>query len=187
MKPTPKQIMQDVDRLSVLRFFPQSEQGRIALAELVDRMVSTVDQLEWLVLTLIDRVGTYLGSDQIRAVFCTKFRPKDGIEANLSSENPLYQTAEQCEERERLHASDEIEAQRYLAIRPGDSRSLPALSEPISAEEAEANRDFALSLIRPVARACEIPAPTESTPGPITQDAIDRARSDYLRGKRQHG
>lgn len=187
MKPTKRQIMEAVDSLSVLRFFPQSEPARIAIALLLERMVSTVEQLEWLVLTLIDRVGTYLGSDQIRAVFCERFRPGDGIEANLSPENPLYQTEEQCEAREKRRATGEIEERRYLAIGPGGQRCFPALSEPISPEEADANRDFANGLIRPVATACKMPAPRESTPGPITQEDIDSARSDYLRGKRQHG
>lgn len=100
-----REISRAISRLTCLKFFPQEAQARAALMELLDRMVESPTQLEWLVMTLIDRVGTYDGPDQIRAVFCTRFRPKDGIEANLKEGHPLYKSEEQLLDEYRANTA----------------------------------------------------------------------------------
>lgn len=69
-----------VKRLSVLPFFPAEEFARAELARLFLRMVSETHQLEWLITMLVDRCAQYSGPKEIRGVFCTRFKPKDGIE-----------------------------------------------------------------------------------------------------------
>jgi hypothetical protein len=81
-KPTKKHIENAVGRLSALQFFPSDVEGRAAIMRLIERMVGTVEQLQWLCMTMIDRVGTWRGPVELRGVFCTRFKPADGIEAS---------------------------------------------------------------------------------------------------------
>src|SRR5690349_14533330 len=80
MRPTPDQIGFAVQRLSALTHFPANTYAHEEIMRLIFRMVGTVDQLEWLVRTMIDRVGEWKGPRELRAIFCTRFAPLDGIE-----------------------------------------------------------------------------------------------------------
>jgi hypothetical protein len=82
MKPTSDQIVHAVGRLGGLAFFPTDEAAKAEIMRLLQRLVSTSEQLEWLCTTMLDRVGTWRGPVELRGVFCTKFKPADGIEAN---------------------------------------------------------------------------------------------------------
>lgn len=73
-----------VARLSVMKFFPSDPIARAEIMSILDRLVSTKHQLDWLVDTLINRVGEWPGPKEVRGVFCTKFPPADGIEADCS-------------------------------------------------------------------------------------------------------
>lgn len=81
MKPNKKQIEMAVAKLTVLKFFPAEMIARAVVMGILDRMVGTVEQLDWLVTAMIDRVGEWKGPKELRAVFCTRYRPFDGIEA----------------------------------------------------------------------------------------------------------
>lgn len=67
-------------RLSCLRYFPTEPGARSMIAHLFMRMVSMPDQLSWLVQQFIDHVGEWHGPKELRGVFCTRFKPADGIE-----------------------------------------------------------------------------------------------------------
>lgn len=71
-----------VRRLAVLKFFPSDAVVRQEIMALLDRLVSTPEQLEWLVSALINEVGEWPGPKEVRGIFCTRFRPKDGIETD---------------------------------------------------------------------------------------------------------
>ena len=45
-------------------------------------MVPTVQALDWLIDTMIDRVGEWKGTKQLRGLLCQKFRPLDDVEAD---------------------------------------------------------------------------------------------------------
>jgi len=158
-------------RLQILKYFPvDDEQGHVKqeLARLFERMVETPEQLEWLVSTLIDQVGTYPGTEQIRAVYCTRYKPLDGIEANLSPEMPLYRTAEECEATEKHRAFIEPSTRREIA---GEVSRKP---------EPDLTAQLASLGINPEAK--KMPdAPTGT--GPITEDDVRRAKAEYLRSK----
>jgi hypothetical protein len=66
-------------RLATLRFYPREAAVRLEIAELLMRMVGNVDQLEWLIDAMINRVGEWRGTAELRAIFCTRFAPADGI------------------------------------------------------------------------------------------------------------
>jgi hypothetical protein len=44
------------------------------------RMVPHEEALDWLVGAMIDRVGEWKGTAQLRALLCTRWAPADGIE-----------------------------------------------------------------------------------------------------------
>lgn len=121
-------IKQAVSKLSVLKFFPSEPEARLAIMELLERMVNTSAELDWLTITLVDQVGTYDGSDQIRAVYCEKFKPKDGILAYLKPGHSLYRSEEQLvakyQQREARDAEERFERYRLAAATDGQ-RLLP--------------------------------------------------------------
>jgi hypothetical protein len=70
-----------VRRLSVLKFFPADAVAQAEIMRMLERMVSEERQLAWLVDTLIDSVDEWPGLRSLRGLFCTRFKPRDGIEA----------------------------------------------------------------------------------------------------------
>ncbi len=74
------QIVNAVEKLACLKYFPGEPGARQAVMELFARMVAAPEQLEWLVRTLIDRVGEWPGPREVRGVFCSRFKPADGVE-----------------------------------------------------------------------------------------------------------
>jgi hypothetical protein len=80
MKPTQRDFETAVAQMTILRYFPAESIGRAMVMDLLARMVGTAEQLNWLTRTLIDRVGEWQGPAQLRGLFCTRFKPADGIE-----------------------------------------------------------------------------------------------------------
>jgi hypothetical protein len=79
MKPSPARIVQMVENLSAMKFFPATDSAKRVIMELIERMVGTEKQLAWLEGELINRVGEWPGPAELRALFCTRYRPADGI------------------------------------------------------------------------------------------------------------
>lgn len=105
-----EKIIQAVGELAALKYFPADEGAREALMKLLDRMVSTPEQLRWLVNTLIDQVGEYPGPAEIRGLFCVRYPPKDGVEVWCSL--PGFTAADS--ERKYIAAADERKAGEQL-------------------------------------------------------------------------
>ncbi len=78
------QAVAAASRFKVLRYFPADESGIVIaeVAKLLCRMVSTPAQLDWLVQTMIDQAGEWQGPTELRGVYCSRFKPADGIEAD---------------------------------------------------------------------------------------------------------
>lgn len=68
--------------LGALSFFPSASDGgaRSGVKVVLRNMIETRIQLEWLVSVFINRIGRWHGPAELRAVYCTKFKPLDGIE-----------------------------------------------------------------------------------------------------------
>jgi len=75
--------MQMLAELAVLPFFPAgNESVLIALARLVGQMCRTEDEVRWLVDRMTSGIySAWPGPQEMRACFCSKFRPKDGLNA----------------------------------------------------------------------------------------------------------
>lgn len=85
MRPTKQQILDALERLQILAYFPASDGAREELAHMLVAMVDRKDRLDWLVSAMISQVGTWYGPVELRGVYCTRFQPADGIEANCIS------------------------------------------------------------------------------------------------------
>ncbi len=64
-----------------LKFFPGDPDARLGIAEQIADMARDADQVRWLVRRLPKLYPEWPSSLEVRAVFCSKFRPLDGIEA----------------------------------------------------------------------------------------------------------
>jgi hypothetical protein len=74
-------------QLSMLRYFPSgesSEMAQEAIVGLLRRLCGTREQLAWLVSEMVNHVGTWPGPAEVRGLFCSRYKPADGIEADCS-------------------------------------------------------------------------------------------------------
>lgn len=67
-----------------------SDDARVALMRLLHDMVSHDPkearvQLDWLARTIRDHYDEFPGTRTLRAIFCTRFRPADGVEVDLTA------------------------------------------------------------------------------------------------------
>lgn len=84
MKITEADLRRANARMSMLSFYPSDSMAQGAIQELLARMCPSLEALEWLVTTMIDRVGQWKGPAELRGVLCWRYRPADGVEGNCS-------------------------------------------------------------------------------------------------------
>lgn len=80
MKPKANEIEQTVADFGALKYFPADQAARLVVMRLLAAMVGTSEQLAWLRSVMVNRVGEWPGTAELRALFATRFRPADGIE-----------------------------------------------------------------------------------------------------------
>jgi hypothetical protein len=68
-----------VRRLTLMAYFPAGEDIRQELADAVTEFAETDEQLDWLGRQMQIRYPQWPGIRELRACFCSKFKPKDGI------------------------------------------------------------------------------------------------------------
>lgn len=170
-----------VGELTVMRFFPADETGRLALVKLIGRMTDSdpeerKNQTRWLVKRMLELYNDWPGPIELRAVFCSRFKPKDGVNA-YSKVFPagLPQT------RRDLPGLD---APALKALPPGAVASadetldaavkvIAEAKQMSSARNVPANR-FAKELERILTAPVDREALPLPTPQSITQTDIDR-------------
>lgn len=74
-------VTESLARLSVLKFFPTDIAARLALVRLVGDFATSEAQVEWLVNRMLSLYNEWPGPKELRALFCSRYKPKDGIEA----------------------------------------------------------------------------------------------------------
>lgn len=67
-----------VDELSEIPFFPKELGARLAITEALMRFVAGGNELQWLIHTAVDHLREWRGVAELRALYCTQFRPLDG-------------------------------------------------------------------------------------------------------------
>jgi hypothetical protein len=81
----PRDILDLVDQLSALKFFPSAGGARIAIARLIGAIAANMDQVDWLIGVMTSGIyNEWPGPGEMRGRFCRYFRPLDGIEASCS-------------------------------------------------------------------------------------------------------
>lgn len=73
-----------ISRLSLLRFFPSGEDQRQEIAESVEAFAFDNEQLAWLGKRMIALYSDWPGVHELRAVFCSRFPPRDRVEGESS-------------------------------------------------------------------------------------------------------
>ena len=81
---SPDVLLRATARLARMAFFPADQFARNDLADDLEEMVSTDEQLLWLAKRVTALYGEWPGIREVRAVLCSRFKPKDGIEADSS-------------------------------------------------------------------------------------------------------
>lgn len=78
-------IQAAIAQFAMLRFFPGDEFARAAVMQLLERLADAPEKVSWLVRTVLDNYNEWPGPQEIRAVFCTRYKPADGVEADLTA------------------------------------------------------------------------------------------------------
>ncbi len=66
--------------MALLKFFPADDFARAELVSMVCEMASTNEQIEWLVKRARNVWNQWEGPSELRALFCSKYKPADGVE-----------------------------------------------------------------------------------------------------------
>lgn len=93
-RPTGKQLQGAVEELAAIPFFPTGESARVAIATQIGKFVAEAHQLRWLVDAAINVMRKWDGIPELRGLYCTRFKPLDGVEGFCSL--PGYRP-EDCE------------------------------------------------------------------------------------------
>lgn len=113
----PKNVLRILDELTVLPYFPKDENVMNALVRLMGNMCESEEQVRWLVTRMTSGIyAEWPGPHEMRAAFCYRYKPKDGIAAYssvyLDGDWPLDPTA-----------PPRIEAPKMLALPAGQEVS----------------------------------------------------------------
>lgn len=98
--------------MSILKYFPMDEIQHRVMAEFLRKLCGHAEGLHWLVTQLVNRVGEWPGPAQVRGIYCTRFKPADGVE-NLDCAVAGF-TPEECSQRPAHLQIGKGEAQRML-------------------------------------------------------------------------
>lgn len=77
-----KRLVDKLSELRVLRYFPADEHALLAVVRMVNGMADNEEQVDWLVNRMVSGIyAEWPGPQELRACFCSRFKPKDGINA----------------------------------------------------------------------------------------------------------
>ena len=73
-------ISKAIGIMSLMKFFPAGDEFRAALMEMLGEICETDEQVIWLARRMRNLYQEWPGSHELRACFCAKHSPKDGLE-----------------------------------------------------------------------------------------------------------
>ena len=108
MKLTAKQISGAIEEMAAIPYFPTAEGAKLAIGSQLAKFVTGPQELRWLVDNAISAMRRWQGVPELRGLYCTRYKPKDGIEAwcSLAGYTP--------EDSESGYLLDEAEKYRQL-------------------------------------------------------------------------
>ena len=80
-KLAPETAASAVSKLALMAFFPGDPEVRAGLISIFMEMVETEEQIDWLVGRALRIYSRWPGVAEIRALYCSRYKPKDGFEA----------------------------------------------------------------------------------------------------------
>jgi hypothetical protein len=83
-KLTPETAAAGVAKMALMAFFPGDPDIRAALVSVFMDLVETDEQLDWLVNRALRLYGKWPGVAEIRGLYCSRWKPKDGMETYSS-------------------------------------------------------------------------------------------------------
>lgn len=66
--------------IGMMKFFPADANTRLGIVRMICEMAADNEQVEWLGRRMIQLHNEWPGPIELRAVFCSKFKPRDGFE-----------------------------------------------------------------------------------------------------------
>jgi hypothetical protein len=140
-----------VAELTSLRHFPTQPAGQIAVMKLVGAMASDIKQVRWLVDRMHFLFNEWPGPRTMRIVFCSKFKPQDGIDISgpceqfpdgIPSENPRLEAPSYPQLAAGTIGPVSENKRLDMAVqRAGAAKSLNALPEAYPVTRAQRIRD----------------------------------------------
>ncbi len=76
-----KRATNEIAKLSLLKFFPADPMARAGLVEMDCGFSESNIQIEWLVRRALVVFNEWPGPHELRALFCSRWKPQDGNEA----------------------------------------------------------------------------------------------------------
>lgn len=168
-----KAVQEAIDDMgATLKFFPSSA---AAIAQFIAEMAENDEQVRWLAKRMPQLYNEWPGALEMRAVFCSKFKPRDGIEAY--SRDPRYLEGIPSERERQTPA---LPAPAMKALPPGRVVSGAASVDGAIRDLARAKD---MNARGPVSRVRDIPV---LPPGRrITEADIKRAEEEFRRRQRE--
>lgn len=173
-----------------LKYFPSDPEARLGIAQQIAKMVRSEDQLRWLVDVVPTLYSDWPALREIRALFCMKFPPLDGIEAvsetfpdGLTREqlNPGKKLALPAPEPLRLTGSTETTADPEMIALVAECAKPTRLSVRVPPEMTELLPGE--SEIQGLIRHSRKYAPAEPEPRTASQAEIDLIREQQERNR----
>jgi len=75
-------IIDGVRAMSCIPYFPRDEHAQRSIMEQVARFVDRPERMEWLTAAAISAMREWSGVADLRGLYCTRFKPADGHEAD---------------------------------------------------------------------------------------------------------
>ena len=204
----PERVAELCAGLTALRFFPADPSGRAEIMLLIARIATKENQVQWIVQRMLGLCDDWPGPKTLRQIFCSHFKPADGIEGGPTPMFPDGPPSEKLSIGFRptgvlppARPIPQIEAAE-ISLPPGHKVSADPELEAMIADAIEkmpkmpaarllTGRDAQFAkLLEEISTAPQErplpPAPTNPNYQPITQADIDKAVAE-LREKKARG
>ena len=160
-----------LERLSILKLFPMDDAARTEIVSIACEMAETNDQIDWLATCCRNVWNQWEGPREFRALYCSRFRPRDGIEAYSQLERFIDgYPPEKPEAALAVITADERAGKKRLTAADccADEEIQKTIIDLAKAKNFTANFP---PIIRPI--------PVRREEGRITQADIDRAVAEH--------
>jgi hypothetical protein len=124
--------------LTLMKFFPSEKAARAALVAQVCSFATTNEQVDWLVKRALVCYNEWPGIRELRALFCSRWKPADGMEAYSmiypSTENGggFPHSTQYGPQPQLTPGREEARALLQSILREQPPKQLPPISNPIT-------------------------------------------------------